>query len=72
VKLLAFIRLQVIKPEQLTDSKSNFRLRPILQAVLFDLFEGRGSMLDNPCNELFIFLLAPVVALLDIEVLKIE
>lgn len=69
---LTFISLQVVEPEQLADSESNLCLSPFRQAALLDLLERCGSVLDDAFNEKFILLLAPVVALLDIEIFEIE
>ena len=71
---LLFKRFEVIALEEAADAETNLSLGPVRlpEALLANLFKVSGTKSYNSSNQLLIFFFAPVVALLDIEILEVE
>ena len=72
-ELMVFIIAQVVVSQKLADSQSDLSLGPIWEELLSDKFVLSGTELDDTFNQqLCLFLLAPVVALFNVEVFQIQ
>ena len=71
---LFLVRLEVIALEEAADAEADFGLRPVrlAEALFADLLELSGAEAQDALDEFLVLFLAPVVALLDIEVLEVE
>ncbi len=71
---LFLVWLKIVALEESADAEANLGLRPVglAEALLPDLLEVSGTEANDPLDKLLVLFLAPVVALLDVEVLEVE
>ena len=73
-KSLLLVWFEIVALQKAAYTEANLGLGPVglPEALLADLFKVCGTKSENACDQLLILLLAPVVTLLDIEVLEVE
>lgn len=71
---LLLVGFEVIALKEAADAEANLSLRPVglAEALFADLLEVCRTKAQNSLHEFLVLFLAPVVALLDIEVLEVE
>lgn len=75
MELSVLVNLQVVAFEESADAKSDLSFRPVfleLLTLLSDEFEVGSTVLDDAFDQFLVHLSGPVVALLHVEVLKVE
>lgn len=71
---LLLVGFEIIALKEAADAEANLSLRPVglAEALFADLLEVCGTKTQDTRDEFLVLFLAPVVALLDIEVLEVE
>ena len=73
-ELLALIDSQIVALQQSANAESDLCLTPVapLEALLLNVLEVSGAILDKALDKPLILLLGPVVTLLHVEILEVQ